>query len=278
MHDATAAPIESTDQTRHVAYPWSVTDDRSNNFVYVGKRVSGEIGYVGIGGTSRPYGSHNESADEVLRSGEVWVTSVPFSTRRDAEMAESLLVQALTWATEHRPDLTNIAKVGNTKHLIPSLRYREGRLNYNDVSSALFVKIRPGHMRGRTGPTGDSGDSDLTVRCNRWWGLGAAKRRGVDVDLLVAVIAKVRPARIIGVWRARPVSEWWLEDQANPDGQRLTGEAWNDSLPQLGGRIAKGWVVAVDSPDSDVNGWQGLEFDWQGYRPQKIGWSRDLRT
>jgi hypothetical protein len=98
------------------------------------------------------------------------------------------------------------------------------------------------------------------------------------VDLLVAVTATVKPAWIVGVWRARPVSEWWLEDQAKPDGRRSAGESWNDPLRQLGGRVAKGWVVAVDSPDSDVNGWQGLEFDWQGYRPQNVGWSKDLRT
>lgn len=251
--------------------------DESNNYLYVGKRVSGEIGYVGIGGTTRPYGSHNQAADEVLRSGEVWVTSVPFSTRQDAEMAESLLVRALTWAAEQPPDLTNIAKVDSAKHLVPSLRYREGKLNYADVSRALLVKITPGHLKGRTGPTGEAGDVDLTLRCNRWWGLGQAQRRGIDVDLLIAITANVKPARVVGAWRALPVSEWWLEDQSTPSSRRRTGEPWNDPLSPLGGRVAKGWVAAVESPDSDVNGWQGLEFDWQGYHPQNVGWSNDIR-
>lgn len=250
--------------------------DRSNNYVYIGKRLNGAIGYVGIGGVARPYGGHNPDADAVLRGGEVWMSESPFSSRRDAEMAESLLIQALTWATEIPPDLANIAKVARTKYLVPALPYREGTLRYSELRSALLVKVTPGSLKGRSAPSGAAGDLDLTIRCNRWWGLAAAQRRKADVQLLVAITAHVKPARVIGVWRTRPVDQWWYEDQHDPDMSRNTGEPQNDPLPAPDGHLAKGWVVTVETTDPDVNQWQGLEFDWEGYAPQRVGWSIDL--
>jgi len=252
--------------------------DGSNNYVYIGKRHNGAIGYVGIGGVARPYGGHNPEADAVLRNGEVWMSESPFSTRRDAEMAESLLIQALSWAAETPADLANIAKVARTKYLVPALPYREGILRYSEIRGALFVKVTPGSLKGRSAPSGASGNEELTVRCNRWWRLAAAQRRKADVHLLVAVTAHVKPARVIGVWRTRPIDEWWFEDQRHPEPGRTTGEPWNDPLAAQDGHHAKGWVVTVESPDPDVNEWQGLEFDWEDYQPQGVGWSTDLRA
>lgn len=251
--------------------------DGSNNFVYIGRHPTGAIGYIGIGGATRPYGGHNPDADEVLRGGEVWMSESPFSSRRDAEMAESLLIQALTWAAETPTELTNIAKVLHTRYLVPALPYREGTLRYSQVSGALFVKVTPGTLKGRSAPNGAAGNHDLTVRCNRWWPLAAARRRDANVRLLVAVTAHVKPARVIGVWRTRPIDQWWYEDQNHHDLTRSTGESWNDPIPAQDGHHAKGWVVTVESTDADVNHWQGLEFDWEGYQPQYVGWSRDLQ-
>ena len=252
------------------------TDD-SNNFLYLGRRLNGAIGYVGIGGVTRPYGVHNPNADDVLRTGEVWITETPFSTRRDAEMAEALLIRALSWAAETKPELANIALVSGSKHLAPALPYRPGVLRYSDVSKALFVKIRPGRLKGRSAPTGEGSNFDLTVRCNRWWGLGAAVERKAEVHLLIAVTAGVRPARVIGVWRTRPVDEWWYEVQGNPGPRHSSEKQWNDALVPTDESRDEGWVVAVESDNPDENSWQGLEFDWEGYHPQLIGWSRDLR-
>jgi len=130
--------------------------ETSNNYLYIDRKRNGEIGYVGIGGVTRPYGGHNEDADEVLRNGEVWVTTIPFSTRRDAEMAKSLLIRALTWSSEIPPDLTNIAKVVHSKYMTPALPYRDGKVRYSDVRNALFVKVRPGQLKGRIAPHGES--------------------------------------------------------------------------------------------------------------------------
>lgn len=248
----------------------------SNNYLYIGKKRTGEIGYVGIGGVTRPYGEHNESADDVLRNGEVWMTSIPFSSRKDAEMAESLLIRALTWSAEKSPDLTNIAKVNHSKYVTPALPYREGTVRYSDIRNALFVKVRPGQLKGRIAPHGESGDLELTLRCNRWWRLRSAIAQNKDIKFLVAVTAHVKPARIIGVWETRPVSDWWFEDQSSPQEARCTDEPWNNAAPSYG-TPAKGWVVTVVSPSPDVNGWQGMEFDWEGYNPQNIGYSVDLR-
>lgn len=254
-----------------------MSNEDSNNFLYLGKKVSGEIGYVGIGGVARPYGGHNPGADEVLRSGEVWITSSPFSSRRDAEMAESLVIRALTWAAESKPDLSNIAKVSNSKYLVPALKYREGLLKYSEVKNSLLVKIRPGSLKGRTAPHGETGNIDLTMRCNRWWGLGNAVRQRKDVRFLIAVTAHVKPARVIGVWKTKPVDDWWWEDQSNPESSRTIGEKWNISVDPYSETLGKGWVVTVESPNPDVNEWQGLEFDWENYKPQRLGYSADLR-
>jgi hypothetical protein len=252
--------------------------ENSNNYLYIGKQSSGAIGYIGIGGVTRPYDEHNPAADVVLQSGDVWITEQPFSTRRDAEMAESLLIQALTWATRVPPDLTNIAKVSYSKHLVPALRYREGTLRYSDLSNALLVKVRPGSLKGRSAPTANTDDFDLTVRCNRWWGLGAAVRRQADVRHLVAVTAHVKPARVIGVWNTHPVAQWWYENLSAPVAGTNTAEPWNGPHEPVGEDRPKGWVATVQSTNPDVNMWQGLEFDWEGYAPQRIGWSRDLRS
>ena len=250
--------------------------ENSKNYLYIGKKRSGEIGYVGIGGVTRPYGGHNEDADDVLRTGEVWMTSVPFSTRRDAEMAESLLIRALTWSSEIPPDLANIAKVVFSKYLTPALPYRDGKLRYSDVKNALFVKVRPGQLKGRIAPHGESGNLDLALRCNRWWGLGSARARDKDIRLLIAVTAHVKPARVVGVWETRPTSDWWYEDQLSPENSRIGDRPWNNAVP-LTDTPAKGWVATLISDDPDVNNWQGMEFDWEGYNPQNIGYSKDLR-
>jgi hypothetical protein len=254
----------------------SMAQEDSNNYLYIGKRKSGEIGYVGIGGVTRPYGDHSDEADRVLRDGEVWVTQRPFSTRQDAEMAESLLIQALTWATETEPCLANIAKVNYSKYVSPALPYRDGLLKYSDTRNALFVKIRPGQLKGRTAPHGESGDIDLTMRCNRWWPLGRAQSLNKNIKYLIAVTAHVKPPRVIGVWETRPVADWWYEDQSAPEKSRISDDPWNSAAPayDING---SGWVATVMSSSPNINQWQGLEFDWEGYKPQNVGYSPDIR-
>jgi hypothetical protein len=255
-----------------------MAQEDSNNFLYLGKHKDGALGYVGIGGVTRPYGGHNKEADEVLRNGEVWMTSSPFSSRRDAEMAESLLIRVLTWAADQEPKLTNIAKVNHSKHVTPALPFKEGLLKYSQVANALFVKVRPGQLKGRTAPHGESGDLELTLRCNRWWSLGNAVRKNADIKYLVAVTAGVKPPRVIGAWTTNPVSDWWLEDQKNPHTLQNRTEVWNSAAPLYEDVRAKGWVATVESTNPNVNDWQGLEFDWEGYLPQSIGYSADIRN
>lgn len=252
-------------------------EESDKNHLYVGRKSNGQIGYVGIGGQTRPFEGHTEEADDVLRGGEIWITATPFSTRQDAEMAESLLIRALTWAAENPPDLANVSKVTSSKHLVPALPYKAGILRYSSVSRALFVKVRPSSLKGRSAPSGEAGQIELAMRCNRWWRLMAAKDRNDQVELLIAVSSQTKPSRVIGVWRTRPVSDWWYEDQARPEMSEERAEPWNSAAPVYGTDAAKGWVVTLESLDSNVNDWQGLEFDWETYAPQGIGFSRDIR-
>lgn len=253
-----------------------------DHYVYIGKKKgTGAIGYVGIGPATRPYGVHSEAANNVLRSGEVWM-STPFSTKDDAERAESLVIRCLTWAAETPAELVNEMKLKGSNHVMPALVTRRGVVRYSALKRAVIVKVTPGHLGERTGPTGEASDVDLTMRCNRWWGFGRAVRRGHRIDYLVAVTAGVKPApRVVGVWRTKPVSEWWMENQQGyADGEpiRQTGERWNDSLISVDGVFHQGWVATVHDPSPDVRGMRGKVFKWEGYAPQNVGFSDDLRA
>jgi len=231
----------------------------------------------------RPYEGHNPAANEVLRTGEVWVTSEPFSSRRDAKMAESLLIRIAKWATESRPRLTNRAEVESSKLIIPALPYRQGVLRYDALSRALIVMITPESLGYRASPTGEADEIALTRRCNRWWGLAQAVRQRKEVQLLVAITARVKPTRVIGAWETHSVTEWWRERIVDNQGRELltrkwANEPWNGPDPYCTASEKRDWVVAVKSTNSDQRGYKGLRFEWGGYSPQGIGWSKDLRT
>lgn len=114
------------------------------------------------------------------------------------------------------------------------------------------------------------------MRCNRWWPLGRAQSLNKDIKYLIAVTAHVKPPRVIGVWETRPVEDWWYEDQASPEKSRTTDDPWNNGAPQYDVN-GSGWVATVTSSFPDVNEWQGLRFEWEGYKPQNVGYSPDLK-
>lgn len=249
-----------------------------NNHLYVGRHKDGAVGYVGIGGPTRPFKGHTPEADQVLKGGEVWITATPFSSRADAEMAESILIRALGWATEKSPRMTNVAKKSSSRDLVPALPFKDGSVNYEDFTNALFVKIRLGNLFGRPAPNGATDELGLALRCNRWWRLGQARARRADVRYLVAVTAGAQPPRVIGAWRTRPVDDWWFEDLDQPQLSRTRDEPFNSGVKRTeSDPPAKGWVVTLESTYPNVGDWQGKQMNWGGYNPQNIGWSQDLK-
>jgi hypothetical protein len=119
----------------------------SENYLYILRDGEGRLRYVGIGGRQRPYEMHNDEYDELIKSSsDIRITSRPFSTRADAEMAESLLIRALVDAESSGVLLTNRAKVRASKDLIPLHHVADGHLRYDELQNTMIVAIRPGQI------------------------------------------------------------------------------------------------------------------------------------
>ncbi|MEV0781754.1 hypothetical protein AB0I52_01940 [Streptomyces sp. NPDC050423] len=230
----------------------------SNNYVYFIYDGDGSIGYVGIGDRARPYGPHTKVVDDLRdRSGDVRITSMPFSTRGDAERAESLIIRALADAEEHGTHLLNVAKRKQSKDLVPLLPFQQGILRYSDLSTTLLVKISLNAIDDeRVVVSGAAHSADAAERCSRYWPLGKCVDREAPIKRLVAVTtAEAKPVRVVGVWDVDHTSAWKYHE----DVQR--------------------WEVRLTNPvQGNIGGHVGKCFDWEGYAPQNVGYSSDIRT
>jgi hypothetical protein len=210
--------------------------------------------YVGIGmNPSRAFEPHTESVDELLKNAfATFGTARPFSTRRDAELAEALAIQALVKAG---------VEVGNTKKTIspsdirPLLERKPGIVAYSKLRRTFVVKVGADKIGEgvdeRQGAVGFD-PVKVSMRCDRNWEIEPAVRDGYKVDLLVAVLLRtaITNTPIVGCWATEPVSEW------DP---------------------AHGIVKLREPAEWDLNGWRGMRLDWEGRHPQKQQWSDDLR-
>lgn len=216
----------------------------------------GRLGYVGIGGRSRPYEPHTPEVDALRdRSGDVRITSEPFSSRRDAERAESLLVRALYGAEQSGSTLLNIAKRYTSRDLVPVLPFRNGVLRYSELTNSLIVKVSLDRIDDqRVVVSGVTKPADAAERCRKYWPLGRCVAQEFPVKRLVAVsTADAKPVRVIGVWEVKPVGSWTQSE----DGKYEVGLA--------------------DPSQGDLYGCVGQEFEWEGYNPQLVGYSSDIR-
>ncbi len=223
-----------------------------NAYVYFIFDEQGRIGYVGIGGRSRPYGPHTPEVDALRdRSGDVRITAEPFSTRPDAERAESLVIRALADAETSGSALLNIAKMKQSRDLTALLPFQEGVLRYSELSGSLLVKIGLDRIdEDRAVVSGVTKPAEAAERCRQYWGLGACIDQSRPITNLVAITtADAKPARVVGIWETQPVTTW--ERRA---------------------------VTLMDPDKGDVGGHVGKGFDWEGYNPQSLGYSRDIRA
>jgi hypothetical protein len=229
-------------------------ENRHVYFIYDEKE---RIGYVGIGDRARPYGPHTEAVDELRdRSGDVRITSTPFSTPEDAERAESLIIRALEDAAQHGSRLLNVAKRKQSRDLVPLLPFQSSTLRYSVLVGSLIVKIGLNRIDDdRVVVSGVTHPEDAAERCRKFWPLGNCVKQEPPIKYLVAVTtAEARPVRVVGVWECLPTSDWTF----NEGRQR--------------------WEVAlVDAAEGDTGGHVGKRFDWEGYNPQLVGYSADIR-
>lgn len=208
--------------------------------------------YVGIGEThARAFSSaHTARANEILRNAHTTLgTTRPFSTSRDAELAESLLIRTLA---EIGIKVGNRAKVASTNDIAPILKRKAGVVRYADLRKTLVVMVTPDKiLDGRTSrPAGVvNHPRALAARCDRYWPFTAAARRGVEVGYLIAVLKGVHGHPIVGRWRTQPIETWDVGNE----------------------------IVRLDRPDRwNVGGWRGYSLDWCGRHPQRMQWSDDI--
>ncbi|TFC48923.1 GIY-YIG nuclease family protein [Cryobacterium shii] len=225
-----------------------------NAYVYVLYDAQGRVSYVGIGSRQRPYETHNDDYNEALAfSSDVRITPIPFDSRHDAELAESLLIRVLADAGAHGVALTNRSGMKGTSDLVPLVAQREGSLNYRDLRKSIIVKVSPMKIdEVRDVVSGVTPDAVAAERCRKWWRIRSVVERGDDIRQLVAIsTSDVKPRRVLGIWETKPVAEW-----------DVVGKA----------------IELVDPSSGDVGGHQGKTFDWDGYSLQNLGYSTDIRS
>jgi hypothetical protein len=222
-----------------------------NAYVYLLRDQEGRIVYVGKGNRQRPYQVHNDEYEAARKlSSDVLITAEPFSTEKDAELAESLLIRVLAG---NGPGLINRAQMDKSSRLVPLVPQQEGVTRYEDFGNAIFVKISPEKIDSERDVVSGLTDSVAAAeRCRQYWPIGSAVDRGDDIRYLVAVsTSAVKPVRVLGVWETAPVADW---DTAN------------------------GAITLREPAKGDVGGHRGKEMDWQGYSPQILGFSVDVRS
>ena len=225
-----------------------------NAYVYVVYDSQQRVSYIGVGDRQRPYEIHNNDYNNALEfSSDVRITSLPFSSRGDAELAESLLIRVLADAEKYGVVLSNRSGTIATSHLVPLVPQQEGVLNYRDLRHSILVKVSPQKIdETRDVVSGVTPDAIAAERCRKWWPIGSAAKRGDDIRQLVAVsTSSVKPQRVLGIWETLPISEWDIEGRA---------------------------IELVDESCGDAGGHRGKIFNWNGYSPQSVGYSADVRA
>lgn len=174
--------------------------------------------YVGIGKSLRRIEqSHNPAAWELRnRPGALVMHTVePFSTRDDAEKAESIAIRVARALGADA--LTNISKVDRSKHLVHGDAYREGEVLFEELENTAIVVLDPDSIDDR-GST--SGKDDITARAEKYWPLKRANDTGKDVRRLLAI--RKGSGRILGDWDVNPdepfreVEGGWAFNLVNP--------------------------------------------------------------
>lgn len=218
--------------------------------------------YVGIGDDIlRIFQSHNADAEQLLKDPDTELLQTPerFSSRLDAERAEAaaIYVAGLMGAEvisdlrhDGRP-VTNRAGVLGTKHLVPAIFRREGRVSYWDLQSTAIVTLKPSAIDDRGTLHAAKGAATFAARAEKYWPLNSAIQRGDKPEKLLAV---QKSSHIV-------LGHWDL-DSARPMNSMENGD---------------GVFRLVDAEADDVDGLKGKRFDWAGRGVgTRITWSDDL--
>lgn len=177
--------------------------------------------YIGIGRSlGRVFQSHNKEAEELRDASKTRLlqTSIPFSSRKDALMAEAVAIYIAglsgyepVYDSEQQDELfkpTNIQGKKSTKYLMPAVYVRDGEIRQEQLSSAIIVPISSERIEGRPSAYGCEPPEIFAERATGYWEIASGRRP--QIKHLVAVLTGSHHV-ILGSWEVDPQKEWKLK-------------------------------------------------------------------
>lgn len=237
--------------------------------------------YVGIGSSSARIWdkARNDDALQLLEhpATKVFVTSEPFHDRQSAERAESAAIFAAVAAGaavsvdgKDLRSLVNISKLQSSKHIVPAVFRRPGKVSYLDLTKTAIVTISLDSIDDDD-PDGDRrpalhGDKPLEEfhrRSTRYHPLGAADARRrenplpdgtLPRDVTRLIARQVQTGVILGAWDLH-------EDQWKKDS---TGSKWI--------------FITLKEASAETEEMRGKLLDMNGEPAgRNLYWSKDIR-
>lgn len=246
-------------------------------WLYLYENTKAKKIYIGIGKSmKRVFQVHNPQAEELrdLSGTLIRQTAEPFSSRRDALMAEAIAIHVASLmgmkpsiAPEQQSQLfipeedsvttTNIQGLKSTEFLGPAIFVKHGEVARKDLSETIIVPISPNDIEGRTSAFGGNPGEIFAERARGYWNVRDTKRS--KIRHLIAVLTGSRRI-ILGSWDVDPESEWTLI----PDHEKLKSPYRT--------RVK---IPIINESQDDVQGLKGKTY--LGQLGQSVRYSADIK-
>lgn len=196
--------------------------------------------YIGIGDeTTRAWEDHNEDAEALRAEPDTLVlqTPMPFSSRKDAEVAEAIAIHIAALAgipvrsdnedaTEIVAQAVNRAGIKGTKHLVPAVFRKDGSIDFGTLRRTAIVVLKPESIDARGSLHGGRPVASFAARAESEWDLRKAKRKGYRPQRLLAILKKSQV--VLGDWDLDPETplhddRFALADPTNDDPRGVKG-------------------------------------------------------
>jgi len=196
-------------------------------WLYLYENTKAKKIYIGIGKSmERVFERHNRQAEDLRDSSGTLIrqTVEPFSSRRDALMAEAIAIHVASLMgmkpiidSEQQSELfipeedsattTNIQGLKSTKFLEPAIYVKDGEVAHEDLSETIIVPISPKDIEGRPSAFGGNSGEFFADRARGYWNVAVQNRS--KIRRLIAVLTGSRRI-ILGSWDVDPEREWTL--------------------------------------------------------------------
>jgi len=222
-------------------------------YVYLYEGAQGRI-YIGLGTEmTRPWEPHNADAEALLHepTTQVLQTPEPFSSRRDARVAEAIAIHVAALArlqisSDHedvdaiRAQATNRAGALSTRHLVPAVLRKPGAVDYAVLRKTAIVVLKPGDVDDRPSLHAGRTVTTFAQRAEKYWPLGRARSAGYAPRRLLAIM---KTSHIIagdwdlGVSSPLVTDRFVLADPSEDDVRDVKGMRLELGSARLGNRV-----------------------------------------